>query len=91
MINLLGAISLGQLYTKHRVAGAVIAYLGIRAVKRIFSQFLALISYSALLNSAKFLDTSQMLLFIGTLINAAIAAGLLFASYHMMTRRLNLE
>ncbi len=110
VIGLMGAISLGQLYTKHRVAGAVIAYLVIRIVKRIFTQIVILFGFQAfyLFSGARNFDSrhsseywrtvmssanlsAQMTLFIVILISVAIAAGLIFASYHIMTKRLNLE
>ncbi len=111
VIGLMGAISLGQLYTKHRVAGAVIAYLAIRIVRRFFTQVVILLGYQifdrfthaswdstaihgseywrSVIASANF--SAQIMLFTIVLISAAIAAGLLFASYNMMTKRLNLE
>ena len=111
VIGLMGAISLGQLYTKHRVAGAVIAYLAIRFVKRFAAQIIIFLGWQlfyffsdaydantgrhgtddwqVIMSSANF--SIEITLFIVVLISAAIAAGLIFASYRMMTKRLNLE
>ena len=110
VIGLMGAISLGQLYAKHRIAGAVIAYLVIRFVKRFFTQIIILGGYQIfylssgmrnftgrhgsetwndVMSSANF--SVQVTLFIAMLISIAIAVGLIFASHHMMTKRLNLE
>lgn len=111
VIGLMGAVSLGQLYTKHRIAGAVIAYLVIRIVRRFFTQVVILLGYQifdrfahaswgstaihgseywrSVIASTNF--SAQIMLFTIVLISSAIAVGLFFASYHMMTKRLNLE
>lgn len=87
--TLFGAISTGQLFTKHRVLMAVLSYIGILVVKSMIMSLLRSIwtaveyySVGSYLNSS--LD-------LGVVVDAAVAAGLYAVSYYVIKNKLNME
>lgn len=96
MINL-GCISLGQLYTKHRILGAIIAYFGVTTIMQIIAYVTAIPMYAKLI-TAEYSETTLSLYslmaptYVVSLISSIIIAVIMyFVNIHMMTKRLNLE
>lgn len=94
---ILGSVSLGQLYTKHRVLGAILAYFVVTMLMQMVSSICAIPSYlqmlSASLNNPKTpLMTIMLPTFIITItIGIILAVTLYFVNIHIMTKKLNLE
>ena len=94
---LLGCVSLGQLYTKHRVLGAIIAYFAVTMIMQIVSGLALIPTYGKMLVASTTGETFSMMdilmpVFIFVLIiNIAVAIAMYFINIHMMTKKLNLE
>ena len=97
IITTFGCVSLGQLFTKHRIIGAIVAYFGINTILQIVS-FIASIPMFIRISEAE--ATNQILTpfeamtptFIITMVISVIMAIVMyFVSLHMMTKKLNLE
>lgn len=97
IMTVLGCISLGQLYAKHRIIGAIIAYFGVMSVQQFISYLAMLPTYSKMLRAEALSETMPMLEVISptmiiTLIWAvAVSVIMHLINLHMMTKRLNLE
>lgn len=102
ILKIYTAIALGQLFARHKVAGAVIWYIGEYVVFEIISSFLRGIpSYSnglftfffsygiSYYNSYDYSVLLAMFLSIGFCL--AVCAGLYFLTEHMLKNRLNLD
>lgn len=102
ILKLYTAIALGQLFSRHKVAGAVMWYIGEYVVFEIITSFLRGIpSYSnglfsfffsygiSYYNSNSYSVLLSMLIAIGFCL--AICAGLYFLTEHMLKNRLNLD
>ena len=96
IIIVFGCVSLGQLFTKHRIVGAIAAYFIVQFILQILGYFTAIPMYSRMLRGAYHDDitvfgvmspTMNMTLFI-VIIMAVI---MYFINLHMMTKKLNLE
>lgn len=97
IITLLGCVSLGQLYTKHRVLGAIIAYFSVNAILQ-FAAYIAMIPMYGKMLSAEFAGDSIPMFsvispsLITTMsISIVLAVIMYFVNLHMMTKKLNLE
>lgn len=97
VINIFGCISLGQLYTKHRVIGAILAYFALYMVQA-FIGYLGTIFMLFGIAAAERRNEAMSLLGVTTpttvislIASIIIAVALYFANLHMMTKRLNLE
>ncbi len=96
MIILFGAISIGQLFTKHRVLMAIISYVGILIITNIISstvQSIFSVSQMSAYDSGDalaggYMNMSVWLSLILSLVEAAI---LYYVSYYVTSRRLNME
>ena len=93
----LGCVSLGQLYTKHRILGAIIAYFALTMIMQ-FVTYLGMIPMYGKLFAAEFAGESipmfsvlQPTLTITLVFSIIIAIVMYFINLHMMTKRLNLE
>lgn len=102
ILKLYTAIALGQLFSRHKVAGAVMWYIGEYVVFEIITSFLRGIpSYSnglfsfffaygiSYYNSYNYSVLLSMLISIGFCL--AVCAGLYFLTEHMLKNRLNLD
>lgn len=102
ILKLYTAIALGQLFSRHKVAGAVMWYIGEYVVFEIITSFLRGIpSYSnglfsfffaygiSYYNSYDYSVLLSMLISIGFCL--AVCAGLYFLTEHMLKNRLNLD
>ncbi len=96
IITVFGCVSLGQLFTKHRIVGAIAAYFIVQFILQILGYFTAIPMYGRMLRGSYHDDitvfgvmspTMNM-----TLLIVVITAVLMyFINLHMMTKRLNLE
>lgn len=96
MIILFGAISIGQLFTKHRVLMAIVSYVGILIVANIITSTVQSIfsvnqmsrSVSDNVLAGGYVNMSVWLSMTFSIVEAAI---LYFVSYYVTTRKLNME
>ncbi len=96
-IIVLGCVSLGQLYAKHRIVGAIIAYFGVQIVQQIVSYISSLPIYSRMLSTETISAnitlssavTPSSIVFL--VFSVVLAVAMYFINLHMMTKRLNLE
>lgn len=96
MTILFGAISLGQLFSKHRVLMAIVSYVGIMIVANLISstvqsafsvnQMSRYTSDNALVGS--YVNVSM---WISTALSVAEAVGLYFVSHYVISKKLNME
>ncbi len=97
IVIVLGCVSLGQLYTKHRILGAIIAYFCTTTLLQIVAYIGIIPMYINLFKAEYTGETILMMDLIGaplwlTLIASVILAVVMhFVNMHMMTKRLNLE
>ncbi len=97
IISILGCVSLGQLYTKHRILGAIIAYFVMTFVLQMIA-YLGMIPMYTKIFAAEYtgetilmFDLLQPTLLITLAASVVIAIVMCFINMHMMTKRLNLE
>lgn len=94
---ILGCVSLGQLYTKHRVLGAVIAYFGVSMILQIITFIGMIPMYIRLFTIAEKgmtitpIQVMQPLFIIILAASIIIAIVMHFVNIYMMTKKLNLE
>lgn len=96
IVTIFGCVSLGQLFTKHRIIGAIIAYFAVQFILQIVGYFVTLPMYTKMLvgnynnNFTMFglLSPSLNLTLVTVVILAVI---MYFVNLHMMTKKLNLE
>ncbi len=93
-----GAITLGQLFTKHRVLMAIVFYIGIMVVEMLISSVIQGVSSMANFTSMMVSDTLTgygdymgTTLLSALLINVVLAVGLYFASHRILEKKLNME
>lgn len=97
IIIITGCISIGQLMTKHRVLGALLAYFGFYMIVQIISMFSVIPMTSSILKAELAGATMTMWELTGPLylliggVYVVIAVIMYFVNLHMMTKRLNLE
>ena len=93
IITIFGAISLGQLFSKHRVLMAILCYVGINIVMSIIGNVIRSISYTGIY----LYDYEQGLGYLLTLLNSSLVRGLLegagfyLLSYFIASKKLNME
>lgn len=96
IVTILGCVSLGQLYAKHRVVGAIAAYFIVQFVMQIVGYFCSLPMYTKMLlaeydsNQTPFGIISPSMN-LTLLISVILAVVMYFVNLHMMTKKLNLE
>jgi len=96
MIILFGAISIGQLFTKHRVLMAIVSYVGILIVAGIISSTIqSVFSVSQMTRYATsnelaggYMNVTMILSSVLSVVEAGI---LYFVSYYVTSRKLNME
>ena len=96
MIILFGAISMGQLFTKHRVLMAIVCYVGILIVANIISstmQSIFSVSQMARYTSSNVLAGNYMnvTMWFSAILSIVEAVILYFVSYYVTSRKLNME
>lgn len=97
IISLLGCVSLGQLYTKHRILGAIIAYFIMTFLLQI-AAYVGMIPMYGKMFAAEYtgetilmFDLMQPTMMVTLGASVIIAVIMYFINIHMMTKRLNLE
>ena len=94
---ILGCVSLGQFYTRHRILGAILAYFIVTMIKQFVTYIAMLPTYSKLIiasASGKTLPMMSIMMptfIIVFVITIIIAIAMYFINIHMMTSKLNLE
>ncbi len=96
IVTIFGCVSLGQLYAKHRVIGAILAYFAQLFIMRILSYFASLPMYSRILTSdynsdVTFFSLVSPTMTLTLILTILMAVAMYFVNLHMMTKRLNLE
>ncbi|MCM1184631.1 MAG: hypothetical protein NC337_14770 [Roseburia sp.] len=97
IFKLFGCISLGQLYAKHRILGAILAYFALNVVQNTIAYISILPTFAHLVTAAEYGNELTMMSAFGpsavfTLITSVVLAVVMyFVNLHMMTKRLNLE
>lgn len=93
VVIIFGCISLGQLYAKHRILGAIASYFIVLFIEQIFGLFTS-VPISARVLSAKYTTVFDILsptMNLSLLFIVTLAVFMYFANIHMMTKKLNLE
>lgn len=97
IVTVLGCVSLGQLYSKHRIIGAIAAYFGVHFIRQIigylctipmYSRMLLADSYSSDLTAFSIMSPTMNLTLLMTVVVAVV---MYFVNLYMMTKKLNLE
>lgn len=93
IIIILGCVSLGQLFAKHRIVGAIVAYFVVQFVEQIFGYVASIPMYAKMLGSynATAFEYMAPTMNLALLFTIALAAAMYFVNLHMMTKKLNLE
>lgn len=92
LMILFGAISAGQLFSKHRVLGAILFYVGFSVVNSILHSIIQGFAYSVDMYSPSwFYDYFFIGLDGGLILNLIVAAGAYVVSYVITSRKLNME
>lgn len=96
MTILFGAISMGQLFTKHRVLMAIVSYVGIMIVASTISSILQ--SAFSVSQMARYVDDFSLVggyvnvtVWISLALSLAEALGCYFISHYVTSRKLNME
>lgn len=96
-IILFGCVSLGQLYAKHRIIGAFLAYFAVQFVLQMLGYAAYTPMYTRMMFDKSFQENPSMFSVMSPTLNLILlftvltAAALYFVNLHMMTKRLNLE
>ncbi len=97
IVTVLGCVSLGQLYAKHRVVGAILAYFIVQFIMQIIGYVCTIPMYTKMIISESYnnnltpfgiMSPTMNLTLLMTVIVAVI---MYFINLHMMSKRLNLE
>ncbi len=97
IVTILGCVSLGQLFTKHRVAGAILAYFIVQFVMQIIGYLCSLPMYTRMLITDSYSDNLTPFAIMSPTMNLVLlttvilAVVMYFVNLHMMTKKLNLE
>ncbi len=87
-------ICLGQLFTKHKIGGAILSYFGLRFVRQFFVRLLT-IPFSTMAMSTEIEDISfgtwLLIMFVSLLVIYGACIGMYYICLYLMTKKLNLE
>lgn len=89
-----GAISLGQLFTKHRVLMAIVCYIGVQMVSGLLESILQIMTSTFFVSRdmryavSGYLDVNSI---VGYSVQLVLAVGMYLASYLVTRKKLNLE
>ena len=93
---LFGAISIGQLFTKHRVLMAIVSYVGILIINSMVSSLVQ--SFVSVSQMTRYITDDamaggymNMTMWLSALLSLVEAAILYFVSYHVTSKKLNME
>lgn len=93
LVILFGAISIGQLFSKNRVAMAILSYIGISIARSVLSSLIQGANYigTALSGSEQFVGYLNSSMVLSLVLNVLLAVGCYIISYHVISRKLNME
>lgn len=94
VIIMFGAVSLGQLFSKHRVLMAILCYVGILIVRWLLRSVIHGISWAGMISSTTgqgFFDYTNMTLYSDLVLELFLAVGCYLASYFITSKKLNME
>ena len=96
VITLFGCVSLGQLYAKHRIVGAIAAYFLLQFVMMIIGYITAIPMYTRMLagtyyDNATVFGIMSPTMNMSLLTTVLLAVAMYFVNLHMMAKKLNLE
>ncbi|MDE6748478.1 MAG: hypothetical protein K2K21_05350 [Lachnospiraceae bacterium] len=97
VVTVLGCVSLGQLYAKHRIIGAIIAYFVVQFILQIFMRIAIIPMYGRMMSNIGGHEKYTIFGFLSPTMNLTLlfmvimAAAMYFINLHMMTKKLNLE
>ena len=97
IVTILGCVSLGQLYAKHRIVGAIVAYFVVQFVLQILGYIASVPMYTKMLRGNSYYEEytpfglMSPTMNLTLLFTVIIAVAMYFINLHMMTKRLNLE
>ncbi len=94
IVTVLGCVSLGQLYAKHRIVGAIAAYFVVQFIMQIIGYLCSIPMYTRMVR-ADYYDTPFGIMSptmnLTLLTTVVVAVIMYFVNLHMMTKQLNLE
>lgn len=93
LIIMFGAISIGQLFSKNRVAMAILSYIGITIARSVLSSLIQGMNYigTALSGSEQFVGYLNSSMVLSLVLNVLLAVGCYIISYHVISKKLNME
>lgn len=93
LIILFGAVSLGQLFSKHRVLMAIVSYICIMVVNWLLGSVIMGVSYAgfSMTGFDQIFEYVHFSAIMGIVVSLIEAAGCYFASFYVISKRLNLE
>ena len=93
LIIMFGAISIGQLFSKNRVAMAILSYIGISIARSVLSSLIQGVNYigTALSGSEQFVGYMNSSMVLSLVLNVLLAVGCYIISYHVISKKLNME
>lgn len=97
VVTILGCVSLGQLYTKHRIIGAIAAFFAVQFILKILGYFATMPMYAKLMRADKYYEEytafglASPTMNLTLLFSVIIAVIMYFINLHMLTKKLNLE
>lgn len=95
VVTIFGCVSLGQLYAKHRIVGAIAAYFVVQIVMQILGYLISIPMYTRMLvnasHDATVFSIMSPTMNLTLLMTVIVAIAMYFINLHMMTRKLNLE
>lgn len=97
IVTILGCVSLGQLYAKHRIVGAIVAYFIVQFVMQVINNICFIPMYTKMMIDGYNSDVLSPFGILSPTMNlslfmaVALAVIMYFVNLHMMTKKLNLE
>ena len=94
VIIMFGAVSLGQLFSKHRVLMAILSYVCILIFRWVLRSVIQGISWAGMMSSTTgqgFFDYTNMTLYSNLILELLLAVGCYLASYFITSKKLNME
>lgn len=95
LIIIFGAISIGQLFSKNRVAMAILCYIGISIARSVLSSLLQGANYIgtalSVSGSEQFVGYLNSSMVLSLVLNVLLAVGCYIISYHVISKKLNME
>lgn len=94
VIIMFGAVSLGQLFSKHRILMAILSYVCILIFRWVVHSIIQGISWAGMMSSTTghgFFDYTNMTLYSNLILELLLTVGCYLASYFITSKKLNME